>query len=125
MHLIYGGPPAALETYAGPFRALGPSTEASSSNLPYLALFDVLGYNETSTVACGKGMYRHLFPAYLKRYNATALRKVHGIFTNTTNKYPDVALTSIFAVEGYATQGLTAVPDENTATPFRDYSILA
>ena len=79
---------------------------------------------ESDAVTCEKGLYRHLAPTYLMRHNSTSLRRVYDIFNDVTTRYPDMTGTSIYIIEGYSTQGVTAVPSEDTATPFREFPLL-
>jgi len=66
-----------------------------------------------------------MFPTYLPRYNATALRQVHSIFTNTTTQHPSIAPFSVYVLEGYSHQAVNAVPEDSTAFPNRAYPILS
>jgi hypothetical protein len=121
--MIYAGDQAGLEQYAAPFLALRPAS-VENITVPYPELFDINRNNESSPQTCGKGMYRHLFPTYLKRHNTTALRKVHRIFTDITTKYPSVAFMSVYVIEAYSHQAVTSVPSHSTAAPFREYPLL-
>lgn len=125
MLMIYGGPLGDLEVFAAPFRALGPARELVYTSVAYPDLFTINRNDESSFATCGKGLYRHLMPTYLKRLNTTALRTVHTLFNNITAKYPSIAFTSIYVVEGYSQQAVTAVKSHDTAVPYREYPILA
>ena len=124
MSLVYAGGPEGLDRFAAPFRALKPAAEQQLVRISYPDVFDVLRNNESSVV-CAKGLKRHNWPNYLKRHNTTSLRKVHTIFNRIATKYPAMANTSVFALEGYSLQAVTKVPAGSTATPFRKYPILA
>lgn len=123
--LIYGGGPEGLDKFAAPFRALKPAAEQQLIRAAYPDVFDFLRNNESSVAICAKGWNRHLWPNYLKSHNPTALRRVHTIFNSVTTKYPAMANMSVFALEGYSLQAVTRVPADSTATPFREYPILA
>jgi len=122
--MIYAGGPEGLDKFAAPFRALKPVAEQQLVRISYPDVFDLTRNNE-SALSCVKGLKRQNWPNYLKRYNTTSLRKVHNIFNRITTKYPAMARTSIVALEGYSLQGVTRVPADSTATPFREYPILA
>lgn len=98
--------------------------EDQYDSVPYLEIFEIEGMSESSRLACDTGLYRHLCPMYLMQHNATALRTVYNIFDDITEKYPDVASHSLFIIEGYSIQGVTAVPSESTAVPFREFPLL-
>ncbi|PVH70236.1 FAD-binding domain-containing protein [Cadophora sp. DSE1049] len=123
-YFIYQGTPTELEKYVAPFRALGPVGETRTTAISYPDLFPLNRANETNLETCGKGLYRHLFPVGLKRYNPAAQRKIYNLFNNLTATYPSIAFTSTFVMEGYSTQAVTSVPDESTAFPFREDNIL-
>jgi hypothetical protein len=124
MAFMYRGNMSGLEKFAAPFRALGPAREEIYAGVPYTEIFNINGNNESMQEVCGKGMYRHLFPTYLKRHNSTALRKVHSIYNSTTAKYPNIERSSVFIIEGYSTQAVTSVPSDSTAAPHRQYPLL-
>lgn len=125
MSFIYGGGPEGLDKFAAPFRALKPAAEQQLIRAAYPDVFDFLRNNESSVAICAKGWNRQLWPNYLKSHNPTALRRVHTIFNSVTTKYPAMANISVFALEGYSLQAVTKVPADSTATPFREYPILA
>ncbi|KAK4185322.1 FAD-binding domain-containing protein, partial [Podospora australis] len=116
--------PPDLNPFTAAFRALGPVKEDVNTKVGYPEIFDIRGNNESSLATCGKGWYRHLVPNYLKKFNIPAQRKVQEIFTNITTKYPSIAQTSIYAMEGYSQQKVTRVPSESTAVPYRGYPLL-
>ena len=124
VQMIYAGGPEGLDKFAAPFRALKPVAEQQLVRISYPDVFDLTRNNE-SALSCVKGLKRQNWPNYLKRYNTTSLRKVHNIFNRITTKYPAMGRTSIVALEGYSLQGVTRVPADSTATPFREYPILA
>ncbi len=124
MTLVYAGGPEGLDKFAAPFRALKPAAEQQLVRGSYPDVFDLLRNNESSVV-CTKGLNRQNWPNYLKRHDTASLRKVHDIFDRITTKYPAMASTSVFALEGYSLQAVTRVPADSTATPFRKYPILA
>ena len=125
MLMIYAGPAGDLEPFAAPFRALSPARELVYTSVAYPDLFTLNRNDETSAATCGKGFYRHLMPNYLARHNATALRTVHTLFDNITAQYPSIGFTSVYVIESYSQQAVTAVPGHDTATPYREYPLLA
>ena len=62
--------------------------------------------------------------SYSKKHNATAMRLIHSLFTDITNKYPPLGDLSVFFAEGYPQQGSTKVPADSTAVPYRAYPLL-
>jgi len=124
IYLIWAGDSAGLDKYAARFRALGPAQETLQTDISYPDVFKGRE-DETNPGTCAKGWYRLLFNNYLKRFNPEALRKVHTIFTKATDEYPDTQTRSIYVFEPYSQQGVTAVPFESTAVPFRGYPVLA
>lgn len=124
MNLIYRGALAQLEQYAAPFRSIGSLMENQYDSVSYLEIFNINGLTESTAATCGKGLYRHLAPTYLMQHNTTSLRKVYGVFNDITAKYPEIAPTSMYMIEGYPIQGVTAVPGENSATAFRQFPLM-
>jgi hypothetical protein len=122
--MIYGGRPEGLAKFAAPFRALKPSAQQQFVQISYPEVFGAIRNNESSP-NCAKGLNRIVWPSYLKRHDTTSLRKVLDIFNGITAKYPALANSSIVSLEEYAIQAVTRVPAESTATPFREYPILA
>ena len=125
MLMIYAGPASGLEPFATPFRTLNPARELVYTSVAYPDLFTLNRNDEASPATCGKGLYRHLMPNYLARHNTTALRTVHTLFNNITAQYPAIGFTSVYVIESYSQQAVTAVRDHDTATPYRDYPLLA
>ncbi|KAK5658979.1 hypothetical protein OQA88_1799 [Cercophora sp. LCS_1] len=125
MLMIYAGPASGLEPFAAPFRMLSPARELVYTSVAYPDLFALNRNDEASIVTCGKGLYRHMMPNYLARHNVTALRSVHTLFNNITAQYPSVGFTSVYVVESYSQQAVTAVRARDTATPYREYPLLA
>ncbi|KAI1177725.1 FAD binding domain protein [Nemania sp. FL0916] len=63
------------------------------------------------------------FPIDLLEYNVGAQRKAYDLFASTTQQ--NTALNgSLFLLEGYSTQGVKAVPSDQTAFPFRGDNLL-
>ncbi|KAK3987324.1 FAD-binding domain-containing protein [Cladorrhinum sp. PSN332] len=123
IYVIYGGPSAELASHLAPFLALGPANVTTLADIAYPDVFNGRG-DESSPNTCAKGWYRTVAGNYLKRFNTTAIRQVHAVFTNITTKYPDIAGRSIYVFEEYGYQGVTAVPSDSTAFPSRAYPIL-
>lgn len=120
---MYQGIAAGIEKFTAPFRALGPMGD-TTNEVPYPEIFRLNGDDEANDQVCGKGLQRHLFPVRLERFDLKAQRKVYNVFNRVTRKYPEVASKSIFLFESYSNQGVTDVPEESTAFPFRSDSLL-
>ena len=99
--------------------------EESHDDVSYPEVFAINGLDESSVPICGKGLNRHNCGAYIMHHNATSMRKVHGIFDDVTARHPDMASLSSFVVEGFSAQAVMAVPGDSTATPYREYPLLA
>ncbi|KAK1832578.1 FAD-binding domain-containing protein [Podospora conica] len=120
----FAGELSELDGFAAPFRALGPVSDQSWEGKTYMEINKLGGNDETSDLVCGKGYNRHMFGSYTKHHNITALRRVHYLFTNITNKYPGLGNLSVVFVEGYPQQGALKVPVDSTAVPYRAYPLL-
>lgn len=63
------------------------------------------------------------FPISISQYNIEAQRAVYNAFRDLTTTYPAFN-GSLFLFEGYAVEGVKAVPDENTAFTHRQDNLL-
>jgi hypothetical protein len=99
--------------------------EPTRASVPNPALFNITGTDETDALACGKGMYRHIMGSYVSCYHLTALHTVYGLFNGIVKKYPDVAPTEVFFMEGYSQQAATRMPGEDSAPAWRGVPLLA
>ncbi|KAK0638508.1 hypothetical protein B0T16DRAFT_338189 [Cercophora newfieldiana] len=124
MLFIHPGPPSNLAPFIDPFTALLPSWNKTYASVPYPALFSITVTDEPS-LSCAKGMNRHLMGVYVPRYNSTALRTVFELFDGIVRKYPDIAPTSVYFVEGYPQQATTRIPAEDSAVAWRGVPLLA
>ncbi|KAK4442734.1 FAD-binding domain-containing protein [Podospora aff. communis PSN243] len=124
MLFIHPGPPSLLAPFADPFNALSPAWNHTYDSFAYPELFSLMRVDESSTFACAKGMYRHMMGVYVPEYNSTSLRTVFDLFNGIVKKYPDIAPTAVYFVEGYSQQATTRVADRDTAIPWRGTPLL-
>ncbi|KAI1214558.1 FAD binding domain protein [Annulohypoxylon truncatum] len=109
-------------TYTTPFHELGPiSTDGEGGSFLDLATWTG---NDNNSPPCQKaGLVNYRFPINIESYSVPAQRQVYDLFASATKETP--ALNgSFFLFEGYATQGVKAIPSESTAYPFRSDNLL-
>ncbi|KAK4446988.1 hypothetical protein QBC34DRAFT_468775 [Podospora aff. communis PSN243] len=116
-YIMQQGVTSVSDTYAQPFRDLGPIANELASgtytDLPAWTLqaLDSLGCEEG-------GQAKPRFPIYLRSFNTTAQRQAYDLFASSTG--PDTPFgNSLLMFEGYSLQGIRAVPDDHTAFAFR------
>ncbi|KAG8164977.1 hypothetical protein KVR01_005252 [Diaporthe batatas] len=108
--------------YTTPFDELGPTTaNAASGSYTEIPTWTAMSLDDIVCQDAGTAGLR--FPVDLLEYNVTALKNAYDIFATATEETP--ALNgSIFLFEGYALQGVQAVPQESTAVSFRGDRLL-
>jgi hypothetical protein len=100
---------------------MGPIVESVQES-SYEGVPPLLGFGMNAPV-CQKGQKRYQrAPIGLKEYNTTAQRAAYDKFNEITSK-PQFN-ESFFIFEGYAIQGVKAVPDESTAVGDRQDNLL-
>ena len=119
--IFMDGPASELKEYAAPMRNLKPiHMEAGEMSMPALA---AVTYMAEKTAGCLRGTTALRYPIVFNRYNIPALRKMYNHLDHTTQRYPEFN-GSFFLLEGYATQGVKAVPEESTSFPHRNQDLL-
>lgn len=109
------------DQYAAPFRALGAVMHISTV-IPYPQVAVATGNGDDAPV-CGHGTSTLRFPISVESYNIPALRAVYNSLRDLMNNYPAFN-GSLFLFEGYAVQGVKAIPDDSTAFAHRQDNLL-
>jgi hypothetical protein len=120
--LIYQGTLEEQQLYSPPFHAIGPRFPVQARTVSYPDVSKVTG-NGDEGLACGHGPTSLRFPIGLKEYNVRAQRAVYEKFKQVTIEEPALN-NSFFLFEGYATNGVRSVPEESTAFPHRQDTLL-
>ena len=119
--LVYEGASTIPEQDAAPFRAMG-AVAHQSSVIQYPQVAVVTGNGDDAPV-CGHGTSTLRFPISVESYNIPAQRAVYNELRDLMTTYPAFN-GSLFLFEGYAVQGVKAIPDESTAFPHRQDNLL-
>lgn len=123
MYLIQEGVDAVDPAHTQPFLDLGPvASEAASGTYLDLARWTGISLGDTPCQVTGAANPR--FPIYLRSYNATAQRRAYDLFAQAVTNESTPFSTALFMFEGYAMQGVKAVPAGATAFAHRDHNLL-
>jgi hypothetical protein len=118
---VYEGPPAGLEPITKAFNDLKP-INAKQETTDFVGLGDLLGVGEDSP-GCNPGINIITHPVSINTHNIEAQRAAFTALNDFTFRYPEFSYGYI-AFEGYAMQGVKAVPDGSSAVSDRQYNIL-
>lgn len=108
--------------HSDPFKKLGP-VDVENKPGTYLDLAEWTMIALDSEPCQKAGLANIRFPLYIETYDTAAMRKAYDLFAKGTHETPEFS-HSIFLFEGYALQGLRAVPSESSAFAFRGDNIL-
>ncbi|UNI13778.1 hypothetical protein JDV02_000487 [Purpureocillium takamizusanense] len=122
-YIIQEGVKEVDPAYTKPFHDIGPAVKDPASGT-YTDLAAWTGIALDSPPCQNAGLANPRFPIYLETYNVAAQKKVYDIFASATQQNPEFA-HSLFMFEGYAEQGVRAIPDESSAFAFRGDNLLA
>lgn len=108
--------------YTQPFSELGPIMTGAGSG-SYMDLPTWTGMSNDD-LPCQEDSYANVrFPIDLQEYDPAAQRRVYERFASALRETPALN-TSLFLFEGYALEGVRAVPAASTAFAFRDSNVL-
>ncbi|CAI7592387.1 unnamed protein product [Penicillium viridicatum] len=108
--------------YTTPFHSLSPITKEAHSG-SYTDLAKWVGIT-TADGPCQKtGAMNPRFPIYLETYNPQAQKKAFELFSDAI-RGDSIFNGSLFAFDGYSTQGVRAIDEKSTAFAFRDQNVL-
>ncbi|KAL1969230.1 hypothetical protein VTN77DRAFT_484 [Rasamsonia byssochlamydoides] len=120
--ILREGVSAVEETYTAPFHELGPvASDAAAGTYQDLAAWTS---NANESPPCQKaGLVNIRFPVNMQRYNVTTQRLAFDTFSTIAHQTPALN-NSLFLFEGYAVQGVQAIPAESTAFPHREDNLI-
>lgn len=115
-NFVYFGPEEQAQQYLQPFYDIGPVAK-NFTVVPWNTLYAALYFGDPST-ACTEN--NHLFNggAAVTHTDVDAFVKYTNRFTSFWHDHPGVSPSLV--ISRFPTQGVRAVPDEETAFPYRD-----
>lgn len=123
MYIIQEGVATVDPAHTQPFLALGPiSSQATAGTYLDLASWTGISLGDGPCQKTGDANPR--FPIYLAAYNTTAQRRAYDLFAQATTNASMPFSNALFMFEGYAQQGVQAIPDGATAFAYRDKNLL-
>ncbi|KAI0537677.1 FAD binding domain protein [Xylaria digitata] len=120
--ILQEGVKAVDPAYTEVFNKLGPlATNTAGGSYTDLPAWTS---NSNEALPCQKsGLVNIRFPIALQTYNIAAQRKVYNMFASATQQIPAVN-GSLFLFEGYSSQGVKAIPSDQSAFPSRGDNLL-
>jgi hypothetical protein len=110
-------------SYSQQFDDINPITIQSGSG-PFNELSKMTGLDESAPASKKIGLSYIRFPVNVQNYNIKAQREAFDIFASVTKENPEFG-QSFFMFEGYSLDAVKSIPDESTAFPHRQDSIIA
>ena len=114
----YFGDEAEARAIIAPMIELGP-TVTSIEYLPWNEIFYAQQF-DTAMSSCTPGLKRDSYTASLRKITASTWQTSFGKMAAFLEEYPEARELTAFAVETWPNQASLAVPDEDTAFPWRD-----
>ncbi|KAF1971666.1 putative FAD-dependent oxygenase [Bimuria novae-zelandiae CBS 107.79] len=123
LYILQEGVEAVSSAYTAPFLALHPvTTFAGTGDYPDLPGW--VGWGRYGGTCHNAGLTATTrFPIELQTYDVRATRRVYDLFISTLNEIPALNRSAIL-LEGYAQQGVKAIPAKDSAYPFRGSNLL-
>lgn len=120
VNAIYAGPLSAANPLLAPLTALHP-IQQNISTIPWRDI-TTKAFFGTAAADCTKGTNRNVYGSAVKTYDIPTFQT---FFASLQELWADTPETrgSVFFIEAFPTQAAVAVPDDQTAYPWRDTSV--